>query len=278
MKIIILGSNGMLGNYVKKILEKDYEILEITRDKFDIINEWNKNKNYKLYKIKLEEILKLNKEDYIINCIGKIPQKSFDIGRDINEYILINTLFPIILNEISMKNENKMIHITTDCVFSGEKGLYDEDDNSDTTKLYGITKSISDNINCCIIRTSIIGEELHYKKSLLEWIKKNKNGEINGYTNHLWNGITCLTLAKIIKIMIDKNIYWNGIRHIYSNIVSKYEICNYINEIYKLNIKIKEKEDIEKKDMTLKSKYKNEIMEIKSIKEQIIELEKFNII
>ena len=108
------------------------------------------------------------------------------------------------------------------------------------TGIYGVSKAMGEPSRACIIRTSIIGEELEHKKSLLEWVKSNAGGKINGFGNNYWNGITCLMLANIIRIIISNKMYWRGVRHIYSpETVSKYELCQMINDIYQLNMKIK---------------------------------------
>jgi dTDP-4-dehydrorhamnose reductase len=101
---------------------------------------------------------------------------------------------------------------------------------------------------------------------------KQKNGTIDGYENVFWNGVTCLQLAKIIETVINKNDYWQGVRHIFSpNTVSKFELCQYINEIYSLNITINKK-TIPCKNMTITSIYNNELNNIiPNLKEQIIE-------
>ena len=150
-----------------------------------------------------------------------------------------------------------MIHITTECVFSGKKGGYNENDIHDATDIYGISKSLGEPVDVCIIRTSIIGEELYSKKSLIEWIKSCKNGTIDGYDKFYWNGITCLEVANIIFNIIKTDNYWQGVRHFFCNTtVSKYELCNIINDIYKLNIDIKKNEIVEK-NITLYSIYTN---------------------
>ena len=142
--------------------------------------------------------------------------------------------------------------------------------------IYGITKSLGEPENATIIRTSIIGEELYHKKSLLEWVKSNKDKSIDCYTNNLWNGVTCLTLSKIIYKMINENIFWKGVKHIFSpDIVSKYELCCYINKIYDLNINIIPIEYNCNKNMTLCG---DKLFEINNIESQIIELSKFNLI
>ena len=88
--------------------------------------------------------------------------------------------------------------------FTGKKGSYNEDDLHDEINDYGTSKSLGELCDATIIRTSIIGEELRNKRSLLEWVKSNAHGEINGYDNHYWNGVTCLQLSFFIKDIIEK--------------------------------------------------------------------------
>jgi dTDP-4-dehydrorhamnose reductase len=243
MKVVLFGATGMLGRYVHIVLKDNYEIYCISRDKYDIENDsWKK----------LEDILNkcLHENDVIINCAGIIPQKYKN--DNFKSYIRVNTLFPHKLNEISKKNSYKFIHITTDCVYDGSKGNYSVNDVHSAKDIYGISKSLGEPEEATIIRTSIIGEELNGKKSLIEWVKSQKNGKINGYANHYWNGVTCFELAKYIKNILDNNTFWNGLKHICSpNIVTKYELCCYINEIYELNINIEKYEDSISKNMTL---------------------------
>jgi len=257
MKIILFGSTGMLGNYVKKHLSQFHEIVCVDRNTFDIETcDWEK----------LDGIIKTG--ELVINCAGAIPQQKCDIRK----YIALNSLFPHKVNETAKKYGINFIHITTDCVFSGKDGNYDETSKHDAEDIYGISKSLGEDNTMCIIRTSIIGEETYNKNSLIEWVIKQKNGTIDGYENVFWNGVTCLQLAKIIETVINKNDYWQGVRHIFSpNTVSKFELCQYINEIYSLNITINKK-TIPCKNMTITSIYNNELNNIiPNLKEQIIE-------
>lgn len=266
MKIILFGSNGMLGNYLKIYLSSFHDISCIDRKIFDIEScHWEK----------LETLLKkeiIDKDTIIINCAGAIPQQKCNIRK----FITLNTLFPHKMNEISEKHGIKCIHITTDCVFSGKDGNYTENCKHDAEDIYGISKSLGEQNSMCIIRTSIIGEELTNKNSLIEWLIKQKNGVINGYENVIWNGVTCLQLAKIIATVISNNEYWCGVRHIFSpNTVSKYELCQYINEIYNLNINIVREMDQCKK-MNLSSVFNMNYV-LPEIKEQIKEQYLFKI-
>jgi len=275
MKIFIFGSSGMLGNYVKKYLKQlQKEVVCITRETFDV-NKLSFSNIDKLF-----ESLKIHENDVIINCIGIIPQSNNVNNVTNKNYYKINTLFPIFLNIICNKYHTKLIHITTDCVFSGKKGNYVENDVHDEINDYGVSKSLGELYDkCTIIRTSIIGEEKKNKYSLLEWIKNNKDGSINGYTNHYWNGVTCLQLAKILHEIIDTNNFWQGVRHIYSpNTLSKYELSMIINTTYSLNITINKYETEKYINKSLNTiYYENAVFNIPELQEQIIELKDFTI-
>jgi len=264
MKIFILGSNGMLGRYMYKYLSTYYETIPIDRKIYDVIND---NINT------LTNILKPN--TVLINCIGIISQTKRDNTR---EYLKVNSIFPNQLSIICNQLNIKLLHITTDCVFSGKKGNYTEEDKHDETNMYGLSKSLGEPENCTVIRTSIIGEELNHKRSLLEWVRSNKDKEINGYVNHYWNGVTCLELSKIVHSIIKNNLYWNGVKHIFlPESVSKYELVNIINDIYKLNITVTKYKTEEQIDKTLKTIYPS-FYEVKDLLEQIQELYHFNLL
>jgi dTDP-4-dehydrorhamnose reductase len=271
IKVFIFGSNGMLGNYVKNYLSKNnINIISVTRNDYDLLNISIESLNNFLLSKNLKE------NDIIINCAGIIPQASKDKELNKNLYYKINSIYPIILSMIALMNKSQFIHITTDCVFSGKDGNYNENSVHDEVNDYGVSKSLGELCNGTIIRTSIIGEEVLYKRSLVEWIKSNKDGEINGYINHFWNGVTCLELSKIIYKIIDEKLYWNGIRHIYSpTTVNKYQLCKMINDTFKLNINIKEF-NTEKVDKSIVSIYNtNSLFNIPELEVQIREMSKF---
>ena len=234
MKNIIIFGNGMLGNCVYKFFVEllQYNVIQIIRSDFDVL----KNTRNDLMKL-------LNKSsfDVVINTIGLIPHSG---NTNKNDYFKINSDFPKMLESLLPKH-CKMIHITTDCVFDGEKGNYNEDSKKTEMNDYGKSKADGENLkNATIIRTSIIGEQEnnYIKPSLLEWIRTNENGNIEGYSDIYWNGITCLKMAEIIHTIIDHNLFFNGPRHFYSSTVSKYELLQIINQVYQLNTTIIKKE------------------------------------
>ena len=265
-KILIFGTQGMLGYYLTNYLNEKYHVIPITRNEYDVLtNSW---KN-------LEELFKkyeVNSETLIINAIGIIPQANKNYPLNDRLYIKINSVFPHKLANLSEKYNAQMIHSSTDCVYTGRKGQYLETDPHDETNIYGVSKSEGEPENCTIIRTSIIGEEKRNFRSLLEWVKSNRGKQINGFTNHIWNGITCLEYGRLVDNIIQKNAFWKGVRHILSpNDVSKYELVSYINDVYQLGITITPIENGSLCDKTLRSIYKP-IYDIPDLKEQIMDL------
>jgi dTDP-4-dehydrorhamnose reductase len=275
MTIYIFGSTGMLGSYINSYLKQHgKEVVSITRTDLDI-----SSVTYE----KIESLFNkytINEFDIIINCIGIIPQSKNINDTSNRNYFLINSLFPNMLSTFAYTRNLKFIHITTDCVFSGSKGNYTEIDDHDETNNYGVSKSLGElGYKSTIIRTSIIGEELKNKYSLLEWVKKHNNTSLIGYTNHHWNGVTCLELSKIINKMIDGNNWWTGVRHIYSpTSVTKYELVTMINDTYNLNNRVDMLETETNVNKTLNSIYDvNGTFNIPELKIQIEELKSFSL-
>ena len=156
--LIILGANGMLGKYIVNYFElhDEFLVIKITRNILDAAT------------IKYNGLIKIldpYQNAIVINCIGKIPQRE---DNNPKSYLQINSIFPHLLSQCCRETNNKLIHITTDCVYTGSKGNYNENDEHDETNMYGLSKSLGEPDNTTIIRTSIIGEEMENKKSLLE--------------------------------------------------------------------------------------------------------------
>jgi dTDP-4-dehydrorhamnose reductase len=251
MKILIVGSTGMLGGTAKNYFSN---VETLDRNELDL-----SDCSYEQLAIAIDR----KKCDFVINCAGLIKQRS------VKEYqmIAINSVLPHKMSEICNTFGQKMFHITTDCVFDGMEGMYSETSNHNATDIYGISKSLGEPSDCMVIRTSIIGEEKKNKLSLLEWVKENKGSKIKGFTNHYWNGVTCLELCEVIGYIIKKDLYQQKLQHVFSNTVSKYELVNLINQIYNLDIDIEEYKTDQKCDRTLTTIHAK--IETKSISEQI---------
>jgi dTDP-4-dehydrorhamnose reductase len=262
MRVFIFGANGMLGRYIHSYFNGKFEVIPLTRKEFDISLSFNSVSDY------LFDNYNLSSNDIIINAAGIIKQRDFCK----KQLIVVNSLFPHYLGDLDCN----VIHITTDCVFSGLSGKYDENHLHDCLDDYGKSKSLGENESLTVIRTSIIGEENINKKSLLEWVRSQENNDVYGYLNHFWNGVTCLELSKFIRSLIHEQDYWKGVRHIFSpDTVSKYELVSCISEIYNLGINIISKE-VEFCDRSLTTIYTPKIA--KTIFEQITEMKNFNLL
>ena len=244
-KILVLGNKGMLGHVLYKTfkessLKKKYDTLGINRS----YNNTDKN-SFTLDVLNLNELEKfINKHQpkYIINCIGSLVQAS---NNNPSIAIQTNSLLPHFLNEISTKYNFKLIHISTDCVFDGSKGMYVESDKKTETNYYGLTKSLGeiDNDQNLTIRTSIIGPEIKSKTTgLFEWIIKQKDKTINGYSRAFWSGLTTIELSKFIIWSLDKNI--TGLVHATnSKGISKYDLIKLIIKTFDFNIELIENDE-----------------------------------
>jgi dTDP-4-dehydrorhamnose reductase len=271
-KIILFGNTGMLGNYIYKYFTlKQFPIETISTNEYTASMETFEN---------LEEILikkGIDSETCVINCIGMIPQRMENKKQ--HDYYVINGVFPHILWSVCKRYSAKMIQPTTDCVFSGKVGSYTEINVHDETNNYGISKSIGEPSESTVIRSSIIGRELFNKKSLLEFVIKNEGNTIQGWDNHMWNGITCLQYCKVIEKIIIDNLFWKGVRHILSPTpVSKYELVNIIKHSFNININIQRTSTETKIDKTLRTIYnENNTMNIPELSLQLKELALFSI-
>ena len=264
VRVVVLGSTGMLGNAVADyfINNPDYVTYTSYRKK-----ELKLNNDSFYFDATTTSLSVIPECDYIINCIGVI--KPYVASSVINA-ILINSMFPHKLSRWCRETNKKLIHITTDCVFSGNDGKYDESSNHDCLDAYGKSKSLGEPNDCMVIRTSIIGEEIHQNASLIEWVKSNKGKTIKGYTNHYWNGITTTQFADICHQVITKDLFCTGLSHVYSNDVNKFELVSAINESFNLGITVDPYEPPKSCDRTLRTIHTlNESLDIPTIKKQI---------
>jgi dTDP-4-dehydrorhamnose reductase len=264
VKVLILGSTGMLGNAVGKhfLNNSDYET-HLSYRNFDVT--YGTNKVYfDALKTSLEHLPKV---DYIINCIGVIKPH---IENDRAISIKINSLFPYELADYCERKQTKLIHITTDCVFSGKDGNYDEDTPHDCIDFYGKSKSLGEPKNCMVLRTSIIGEEIHHNSSLIEWVKSMKGEKANGFINHWWNGVTTGEYAQACEKIIQKGMHEHGLFHLHSNAIDKYTLLTLLSERFNLNLDITPHEFHTPCDRTLQSKKElNASLGIRTIEDQI---------
>jgi dTDP-4-dehydrorhamnose reductase len=280
-RILILGSTGMLGSQVLEVFAKEKNfIITATYKKKSSLNILKKS-SYLFLKKKIKFIkfdatnynsksLKkcLSNNQYIVNCIGVIKPYIDEKNKKSKNALLVNSIFPHNLNEVNNSNKKaKIYQIATDCVFSGSKGCYLENSEHDPLDIYGKTKSLGEvnDKNFFNLRCSIIGNEIKNYKSLFEWFKIQKNGtHVNGFSNHLWNGLTTNVFAKLIKNIILKNISIpNSIHIVPRNKVSKFQLLRlFKKKINRNNIFIKKVKANVRINRTIDTIFKNKNLQI----------------
>jgi dTDP-4-dehydrorhamnose reductase len=219
-------------------------------------------------------VLKIN-PDIVINCIGVIKQSPLSESRKTT--IEVNALLPHLIAETISKYQSKLIHISTDCVFSGAKGAYREFDESDAVDVYGKSKFLGEISygGHLTLRTSIIGHEMGSSLSLLEWFLGQR--KVEGYLRAIYSGVTTLELAKILEQYILPTHEMQGLFHISSKPISKFDLLSIVNKVYQCNTQITPENNFVI-DRSLDSRYFQNMTgyEPKDWEQQILELYKFN--
>ena len=215
----------MLGHKLVQVLSKKNEVWTTLRgsyseyEKFQIFN-------------KSRTVEKINVQD--IKAVEETIEK-------IRPDVIIQ------LSQLSDKFEFRLITISTDCVFNGKKGNYVESDTPDAYDLYGKSKQLGEveAERCLTLRTSIIGRELCTAHSLVEWFLRNEENAVRGFKNAIFSGFPTIILAEIIADTIENQPQLNGLYHISSAPINKYNLLNLLKQFYKKNIKIEPFEDFE---------------------------------
>jgi dTDP-4-dehydrorhamnose reductase len=239
--ILILGANGMLGNtlmnfFSSKINEFNvFGTIRKNSDKqikgeFDLLFFDAKHPN------SLIDVFSTSNPDIVFNCIGRIKQHEYSSAVD---SISLNSLFPHQLRTFCDTNNSWLIHFSTDCVFSGNRGMYTESDVPDSVDLYGRSKLLGEvrGRNMLTIRTSIIGHELDTNRSLIDWFLNQKDS-VEGYKNAIFSGIPTIELARIIyEFIFPRNL--EGLYHVSSEPINKYDLLCLVREVYNKDIEIR---------------------------------------
>lgn len=232
-KVLILGIKGMAGHVLYKSLPElgSYDVYGLARN----IEENGKEINLDVTDTAgLKKIISTYQFDVIVNCIGILNKDAEDHP---DKAIWFNGYFPHFLEAETKNTSTKIIHISTDCVFSGKKGGYTEKDVKDGYGFYAQSKAIGelDNVKDLTLRTSIIGPELNANGiGLFHWFMHQKKGSISGFSKAFWSGITTIELAKVIHSAISQNL--TGIIQItQKDKIDKYSLLKLFNQIFRNN-------------------------------------------
>ena len=262
MRVLILGGGGMLGHKVFQVLGEELETYATFHSKNGA---WQ---TYPVYEDIYQEYLhggvdvrnfrdvirvfKRTQPDVAVNCVGIIKQ--VEEAQDPIISLQVNALFPHLLAEFCQAVGTRLIHISTDCVFSGRQGNYREEDYPDAEDLYGRTKLLGEVVGegCLTIRTSIIGRDFRRNTGLLEWFMSSEGSIIQGYSRAVFSGLTTQSLAAIIKKVIIGFPELSGLYHVSSEPIDKYTLLKEIRETLDLQIRI-EKDGLVEIDRSLDS-------------------------
>lgn len=235
---LVFGASGMLGHKMIQVLDaKNISVAGTVRSEgitaflrdYDIIN----NTDVENFESVKNAIMVID-PDYVINCIGIVKQLP-ESNNPIKSHTL-NSVFPHQLATFCRSYGIKTIHISTDCVFNGTKGMYRESDVPDAMDIYGRTKFTGEIDDPHLtLRTSIIGRELNSKNGLLEWFLSQKDKRIQGYKNATFSGVTTIELSHLVVDIIRKYNHLSGLYHVASDPISKYDLLIKLNNAYKNN-------------------------------------------
>jgi len=275
VKVMLLGSAGMAGHVLKCELQKISDIIELV----DVA------RSSELIRPKIEmdvtdfmglkEIINEGDFDFIINCVGILNAFAED---NPDQAILVNAYFPHFLETITKKSSSRIIHLSTDCVFSGSKGDYIETDFKDGLGFYARSKGLGElhNDKDLTIRTSIIGPDLNQNGiGLFNWVI-NQEGVINGFSKAYWSGVTTIQLARsIIEFILQKDSPAGVVHLTNDEKISKFELLIMIQQVYKLSdIKIVESKEY-KTDKSIVNTRDDLTKKIPTYHQMIMEMKKW---
>lgn len=265
MRVLVIGASGMLGHKLIQSWNERFEVWTTLKGKFTDYEKYgvfDKRRTFDLIDAeKIETVEKALLEirpEVIFNAVGIIKQ--LPTSKNVIKTLAINSIFPHRLAETAEKINARLINISTDCVFDGEKGFYKEEDISNATDVYGKSKNLGEVMgeNCLTLRTSIIGRELQTSHSLVEWFLSNRGKSVKGFLNAIYSGFPTIILADIIADLIENHRNLSGLYHVSAEPINKFELLELINEAYQTDIEIEPFADF-KIDRSLDStKFRNE--------------------
>ena len=251
MTVLVLGGSGMLGHRLWQTLDGRFDTYATVRKPPDGLEcTGMPGRGRMIAGVAAEDFGTVSKAvesvrpQVVVNCIGIVKQA--EAARDPVASISVNSLFPQRLARECRERSIRLIHISTDCVFSGRKGGYTESDPPDPEDLYGRTKLLGEveGTGCLTLRTSMIGRELDTSFGLVEWFLGQEGKAVSGYRRAIFSGFTTIALAEIISAVISGHPGLHGLYHVASEPISKFDLLSLIREVYGLHIEIQPDESV----------------------------------
>ncbi|HMU34233.1 MAG TPA: SDR family oxidoreductase [Pyrinomonadaceae bacterium] len=245
IKVLILGATGMLGHKLVHCLSEHFEVYSTIRGSFYQVEKYGIFRRERIVEnvdatdaTRLEKIIAEVAPDIVINAVGVVKQ--LPSAKDVITTLELNSILPQRLAILSKKFGFRLILFSTDCVFDGGRGMYNEQDTPNALDLYGKSKQLGEisQENVLTIRSSIIGRELNTSHSLIEWFLSNRGGRVFGYTTAIYSGFPTIVIADIIKGLIVDHPSLCGVHHIASEPINKYELLGLVDEFYDAAVEI----------------------------------------
>jgi dTDP-4-dehydrorhamnose reductase len=245
LRVLVLGASGMLGHKLVQRLSRDFAVFGTLRGTGEPYRASPALAGARLLcdvdcgdLAGVTAALEHSRAEVAINCVGIVKQR--EQARDPVEAIATNALLPHQLARICAERAVRLLHFSTDCVFSGGRGPYREDDFADACDLYGRTKFLGEVTadRCLTLRSSIIGRELAHRKSLIEWFLAQRGGRINGFAGALYSGLTTNAMADVVATLLTHFPDLCGLFHLASEPISKFELLGLVNEAYGTGVEI----------------------------------------
>jgi dTDP-4-dehydrorhamnose reductase len=244
MKVLILGASGMLGHRLCRRLSNRFEVVGTIRDA-DVrrlaayVPEVRIVPNTDAGDLDLlGSVIADEKPDVVVNAVGLVKQSAE--SSDAIAALRANAVLPIELARQSSRLGFRLITVSTDCVFSGRKGLYTEDDRPDATDLYGMSKLLGEPVGdrVLVLRTSIIGPEIGTRHGLLEWVLSNSGSSVPAYRRAIFSGFPTVILADVIGDLIQHHAELSGTYHVSGDPITKYDLLRLFERKYAANIEL----------------------------------------
>lgn len=245
MRIVILGGSGMLGHKLAQTLAEDFDTWVTLRDGKNAYAAGNFVESQRIISgVDVQEIDALKetlvqlRPAAVINCVGVIKQLP-PVDEPIRS-ITINSLLPHRVHRLCASVGARLIHFSTDCVFSGRKGMYTEDDPSDALDLYGRTKFLGETTapGALTIRSSIIGRELATSSGLVEWFLSQRGRRVEGYVGAIYSGFTTRAMSRIVRDLLVQHPNLQGTIQISSDPITKYDLLVLLQRAWGLDVEI----------------------------------------
>jgi dTDP-4-dehydrorhamnose reductase len=245
LRVLILGGAGMLGHKLWQISSLRFDTFATVRGEFSTLRGYGIFEESRTLTgveahnfASVAQALHSTEPNVVVNCVGIVKQDA--AAKDPITSISINSLFPHQLAEECRRLGARLIHLSTDCVFSGAKGNYSEADYADPQDMYGRTKLLGEvgADDCLTIRTSMIGRELRGSHGLVEWFLAQQGKQIKGFTRAIFSGFTTNALARIIADVIERELDLSGVWHVSAEPISKFDLLTLIKQTYGLDIEI----------------------------------------